>query len=272
MTKIPDIEWCEVPAGEFIMGSDDSKWDNEKPRHVVNLEYSYKAAKYPITNAQYGLFVEDKGYTTQRYWTAAGWKWKGNSLGPRDDGEPFNLSNHPVVGVSWYESVAYCRWLTEVLRDCGELADGWLIRLPTEAEWEKAARGTDGRTYPWGEGFDVEKANGEATEVKSTNAVGIFPDGVSPYGCHEMAGNVWEWGATKVEGSSYSDRKYKPYPYQVENEWTEDYLEGKHFRTLRGGAWYDGADFLRCAVRSYFNLPNFDGFDFGFRCFFVPIF
>jgi formylglycine-generating enzyme required for sulfatase activity len=209
------------------MGSDDGQ-DREKPQHTVNIPYSYKAAKYPITNAQYRLFVEDKGYTTQRYWTVAGWEWK--EANDRTDvynwGEPFTLPNHPVVGVSWYESVAYCRWLTEVMRGCGELADGWLIRLPTEAEWEKAARGTDGRTYPWGEKFDPEKANGKETEVESTNAVGIFPDGVSPYGCHEMAGNVWEWGATKVEGSSYSDRKFKPYPYQVENEWTADYLEG----------------------------------------------
>jgi len=272
MIKIPDIDWCEVPAGEFIMGGE-GKYDG-KPQHTLNLPYSYKAAKYPITNAQYELFVEDKGYTTQRYWTAAGWAWKEErkrtTAGYNRD--PFNLANHPVVGVSWYEAVAYCRWLTEVLRDCGELAEGWQIRLPTEAEWEKAARGTDGRTYPWGEGFDVEKANGEATEVKSTNAVGIFPYGASPYGCHEMAGNVWEWCATKVEGS-WSDRKYKlyPYPYQVENEWTADYLEGEYFRTLRGGAWFDVTDDLRCAYRNYYGPFNLDT-NFGLRCFFVPIF
>jgi len=269
---IPDIEWCEVPAGEFIMGSN-NHGSYERPCHVVNLPYGYKAAKYPITNAQYGLFVENKGYTTQRYWTEAGWaeKLKRKWTGPRSYPDPFNLPNHPVVGVSWYESVAYCRWLMEVLRYCGELAQGWQIRLPTEAEWEKAARGTDGRTYPWGEGFDPEKANGKETEVESTNALGIFPDGVSPYGCHDMAGNVWEWCATKVEGSSYSDRKFKPYPYQVENEWTADYLASETRRNVRCGSWYDVTDVLRCVVRNSSD-PFKDYGGVGFRCFFVPIF
>jgi len=278
MIKIPDIEWCEVPAGEFIMGSEDIL-DDERPQHTVNLPYSYKAAKYPITNLQYSLFVEAGGYDKRQYWTEAGWaekekperrSWDAENdpllpwTGPRFQVEPFNLPNHPV-GVTWYESVAYCRWLTEVMRGCGELADGWLIRLPTEAEWEKAARGTDGRTYPWGEGFDVEKANGKETEVESTSAVGIFPGGASPYGCHDMAGNVDEWCVTKYNLS------YKSYPYQIENEGTADYLEGKYNRTLRGGSWSNGASNLRCAVR--FNIVPFSNDDpFGFRCFFVPIF
>jgi len=268
MTKfVPDIDWCEVPAGEFIMGSNDGL-DREKPQHTVKLPYSYKAAKYPITNLQYGLFVEAGGYGERRYWTAAGWaeKLRRRWTGPRQSsGEPFNLANHSVVGVSWYESVAYCRWLTEVLRGCGELGEGWQIRLPTEAEWEKAARGVDGRSYPWGEGFDVEKANGEATEVKSTNAVGIFPDGVSPYGCHDMAGNVREWCATKY------GRGHKPYPYQIEDEGTADYLEANSYRVLRGGSWDFEADSLRCAVRISYDPSNF-GNSRGFRCFSIPIF
>ena len=272
MTKIPDIEWCEVPAGEFIMGERDKQ-------HTLNLPYSYQAAKYPITNAQYELFVEAGGYNKRQYWTEAGWAEKlkpqrrpwhtenDPSLLPwtaaRNYGEPFNLPNHPVVGVSWYESVAYCRWLTEVMRGCGELGEGWLIRLPMEAEWEKAARGMDGRTYPWGEGFDPEKANGKETEVESTSAVGIFPDGASLYGCHDMAGNVWEWCATQ-SGKSYR--------YKIENEWTEDYLEGKYNRMLRGGSWLDGSGNLRCAVRDD-NLPDYNNsFFIGLRCFFVPIF
>jgi len=264
MTKIPDIIWCEVPAGEFIMG-EGVEWN------ILNLPYSYYAAKYPITNVQYSLFVEAGGYGERQYWTAAGWAEKLNPqwdnepwTGPRQSrGEPFTLSNHPVIGVSWYESVAYCRWLTEVLRCCGELAEGWQIRLPTEAEWEKAARGTDGRTYPWGEGFDVEKANGKATEVESTCAVGIFPDGVSYYGCHDMAGNVWEWCATQSG---------KSYPYKIENEWTEAYLAGEDYKILCGGSWFIDSDHLRCAYR----VDNFDPYGnsstVGLRCFFVPIF
>jgi len=258
MIKIPDIDWCEVPAGKFIVGEKDKQ-------HTLDLPYSYKAAKYPITNAQYTLFVEAGGYHERRYWTAAGWKWKeGNKrMGPRSSPEPFNLPNHSVVRVSWYESVAYCRWLTEVLREHGELAEGWQIRLPTEAEWEKAARGMDGRTYPWGEGFDPEKANGKETEGEPTSAVGIFPDGASRDGCHDMAGNVWEWCATQ-SGKSYR--------YKIENEWTEDYLEGKYNRMLRGGSWLDGSGNLRCAVRDD-NLPDYNNsFFIGLRCFFVPIF
>jgi len=279
MTQIPDIAWCEVPAGEFIMGSDDGR-DNEKPQHTLNLPYTYYAAKYPVTNAQYATFVADGGYDKPQYWTVAGWAekekpqrgwWHDDNdpllpwTGPRDFGEPFNLLNHPVVGVSWYEAVAFCHWLTEKLRADGKLAEGWLIRLPTEAEWEKAARGEDGRVYPWGNEFDPEKANGKETEVESTNAVGIFPDGASPYGCHDMLGNVWEWCATK------HDRGFKPYPYKIENEWTEDYLAGATVRNVRGGSWNNESASLRCAFRNY-HYP-FTDFNYrGFRCFVVPIF
>jgi len=260
---IPDIAWCEVPAGKFIMGSDDD-YDGEK-QHTLNLPYSYKAAKYPLTNAQYQLFVDAGGYSEQRHWTAAGWAWKGKQTAQRDYGEPFNLLNHPVVGVSWYEAVAYCHWLTELLREHGKLAEGWLIRLPTEAEWEKAARGTDGRVYPWGNEFDPNKANCVKTDIRSTSAVGFFPKGKSPYGCQDMAGNGWESCATKY------DRGYKPYPYQIENELTADYLEGKYNRILRGGSWSDVSDDLRSAVR-FLNFPRSDNPYWGFRCFAVPIF
>jgi len=281
MTQIPDIAWCEVPAGEFIMGSYYGR-DNGKPQHTLNLPYSYKAAKYPITNAQYATFVADGGYDKPQYWTAAGWaeRLKPQRMSWHDEndpllpwteprqpwGEPFNLSNHPVVGVSWYESVAFCHWLTEKLRADGKLAEGWLIRLPTEAEWEKAARGTDGRVYPWGNEFDPNKANCEETDIKSTSAVGFFPKGKSPYGCQDMAGNVREWCATK---GSYGN--YKRYPYQIEDEWAADYLEGKYNGMLRGGAWGSVTDYLRCASRNFSN-PNYDNYVTGFRCFSVPIF
>jgi len=273
MTQIPDIAWCEVPAGKFIMGSD-YYHDNEKPRHTLNLPYTYYAAKYPITNAQYATFVADGGYDKPQYWTAAGWAEKEKPFwnnyepwtGSRDKGEPFNLLNHPVVEVSWYEAVAFCHWLTEKLRTDGKLAEGWLICLPTEAEWEKAARGTDGRVYPWGNEFDPNKANGGTdSEIESTSAVGFFPKGKSPYGCQDMAGNVWEWCATKWH------KDYKPYPYQIENEWTADYLEGKYNRMLRGGSWGLNSDHFRCVYR-YADDPNINYYDRGFRLFRVPIY
>jgi len=264
---IPDIAWCEVPAGEFIMGSDNHN-NREKPQHTVNLPYTYHAAKYPVTNAQYQPFVDAGGYSEQRYWTVVGWEWKKweKRTAPRPFSEPFNLSNHPVVGVSWHEAVAFCHWLTEVMREHGKLAEGWLIRLPTEAEWEKAARGTDGRVYPWGNEFDLNKANGgDESEIRSTSAVGFFPKGKSPYGCQDMAGNVWEWCATKRDGG------YKPYPYQIEDEWTEAYLEGDSYRVSRGGSWNVETDYLRCAYR--INFIPYGNFNYrGFRCFSVPIF
>ena len=272
MTKIPDLIWCEVAAGEFVMGSDAIS-EGEKPRHLLNLGYSYKAAKYPLTNVQYGLFIAADGYTTRRYWTEAGWEWqeKNQRTSAYDFGEPFNLSNYPIVGVSWYEAVAYCHWLTEVMRGLGKLAEDWVIRLPTEAEWEKAARGIDGREYPWGEEFDPNKANGEATGVQSTCAVGLFPQGVSPHGCHDMAGNILEWTTTQLADSNYAHRKYKPYPYQIENEWTAAYLSGDSYRVLRGGSWGSGANDLRCACRINYS-PSYIDRNRGLRCFCVPIF
>jgi iron(II)-dependent oxidoreductase len=135
------------------------------------------------------------------------------------------------VGLSWYEAVAFCLWLTERLGEAEQLGDDEVIRLPTEAEWEKAARGADGRRYPWGEEPDPDKANYDETGIGEPCAVGCFVNGASPYGCHDMAGNVWEWCATQWQ--SYS--KPKPYPYDVtENEWADEYLEGTNVRVLRG--------------------------------------
>jgi len=259
---IIEMVWCDIPAGEFIMGEG-------KEQHTVNIPYSYKAALYPVTNAQYKVFVTAGGYNQQSYWTAAGWKWrwkeKEKRTKARDYGDPFNLPNHPVVGVSWYEAVAYCRWLTEFLRERGELAQGWQIRLPTEAEWEKAARGIDGRVYPWGNALDPNKANYSGAKVGSTSAVGFFPQDQSPYGCQDMVGNVDEWCATKYNGD------YKPYPYKIENEWTEAYLKYEITRNVRGGSWDDESGCLRCAYRYYLNSDNNDLY-WGFRCFCVPIF
>jgi len=262
VTKLPQIAWCDIPAGEFIMGSANHH-QREKPQHSLNLPYSYRVSKYCVTHAQYKLFMAAGGYGTRRYWTATGWDWQRQKqrTEPYSFGEPFNLSNHPVVGVSWYEAVAFCHWFTAAAWERGELAADWLIRLPTEAEWEKAARGTDGRVYPWGNGADPNKANYKKTEVESTAAVGFFGRGKSPYGCQDMAGNVWEWGATHA---------YKPYPYALENEWGEEYLAGDDYRILRGGSWSSEISDLRCAARLRFS-PN-DSYNFiGFRLFCVPV-
>ncbi|MCP4288866.1 MAG: formylglycine-generating enzyme family protein, partial [Gammaproteobacteria bacterium] len=176
---LPDIVWCDVPAGEFLMGSDPKKdkeaSDWEQPQHEVRLS-AYCIDRYPVTNAQYRAFVENGGYTErwQKCWTPEGWEWKEkkNVEGPNVWGGLFDLENHPVIGVSWYEAVAFCNWLTLCLREQGKLSDGQGIRLPTEAEWEKAARGHDGRIYPWGnEKITPELVNYGDTGLGATSAV-----------------------------------------------------------------------------------------------------
>lgn len=273
------IAWQRVPKGPFTMGSDDH-YDDEKPRHEVEISYDYLISRYPITQAQYRVFVEAGGYTEQSrpYWTAAGWQEKEEKgwTGPRQYGHPYEIANHPVVGVSWYEAVAFCRWLTgwqqargldltgDALANLSGLDNNpWVIRLPTEAEWEKAARGTDGRIYPWGnEDPDSNWLNYKG-EVGHTTAVGLYPRGVSPCGCMDMVGNVWEWCATRYG---------KSYPYDTsENEWSTDYLENQSNRSRRGGAWLNVEDHCRAAYR-FNDHPLCRDLNQGFRVVVSPIF
>ena len=239
---LPDIVWCEVPSGSFLMGSTDKykrAWDAEKPTHEQEILESYAISRYPITNAQYMTFVQAGGYAERRYWTEAGWEWRESKgvIGPEEYGVPFSLLNHPVVGVSWYETLAFCRWLTDELRRKGELTWSREIVLPTEPQWEKAARGTDGHSiYPWGDELDRKRVNYNATGIGTTSAVGCFPDGKSPYGVEELSGNVWEWCRTKWEGN-YED-------YQNDND-----VQGTDHRVLRGGSFSGFTALVRCAYR-----------------------
>ncbi|MCB0187807.1 MAG: SUMF1/EgtB/PvdO family nonheme iron enzyme, partial [Caldilineaceae bacterium] len=202
------IEWCEVPAGPFLMGSD--QIENAGPQHTVDLPYTYKISRYPITNAQYRHFVDAGGYANAAYWpeAIAHERWRDGQVrvytfrdgsfidelrnANADYGEPLSLANHPVVGVSWYEALAFTRWLSDVMQESDLLPANWQITLPSEAEWEKAARGTDGRLYPWGnEEPDGARCNFDLA-VGLTVPVGNYPAGASPYGLLDMAGNVWE--------------------------------------------------------------------------------
>jgi formylglycine-generating enzyme required for sulfatase activity len=265
---LPDIVWCEVAAGSFAMGTrkgdipalqerygGDKEWyEDAVPQHPVSVA-AYYIARYPVTVAQYRAFVEDGGYAERHYWTEAGWDWrqKEGVNEAKTYRQEFSLPNHPVVGVSWYEAVAFCRWLgarmqgasgkQQVWRDDQlevlELEAGALqVRLPTEAEWERAARGTDVREYPWGDEFDAGLCNVGETGIGSTSTVGIFPGGSSPCGALDMSGNVWEW----------CQSRYAAYPYQA-GDGRED-LEATGSRVLRGGAWYVNRDFARCACRN----------------------
>jgi len=273
----PLLGFVEVPAGPFVMGEGEEAYE-------VNIPYPYYIARYPVTVAQFRAFVEDGGYAEERYWPegrAAGVWRNGKIKGflddeprdrPVDFREPFNFPNHPVVGVSWYEALAYCRWLTEKLRGWEGTPEplrtllrekGYVVRLPTEAEWEKAARGglilSDGRRnpspereWPWEGDFDPERANTVETRIRHTTAVGCFPGGASPCRVLDMAGNVWEWCQSLL-----ADYPYGP------DDGRED-LEAKGGRILRGGSWVYNRESARCAYR-YGNLPDYRNVNVGFR-------
>jgi len=257
-------EMVFVPAGPFWMGSDRRRleragvewwswFESELPQHQVALP-DYWIGQYPVTNAQYRAFIEGGGYRTRAYWTEAGWGWKGDRTQPRYwNDERYSGPQQPVVGVSWYEAVAYCRWLSE--------ATGRQYKLPSEAEWEKAARGADGRIWPWGDEWDPGKCNNNERGPHTTTPVGQYsPAGDSPYGCADMAGNVWEWCATKWEPS------YEGYR-------GDDDPEGDASRVLRGGSFYNYARFARCASRLWNLDPVYHLRNGGFRvgCGALPI-
>ena len=191
-------------------------------------------------------------------WSLAGFKGDFDEeprTGPAAYGGILDLPNHPVVMVTWYEAVAFCRWLTERLREAGEFGSDQEVMLPTEAQWEKAARGDDGRIFPWGDEFDAAKCNVYDTGIGSTSAVGMFPAGASPYGVLDLSGNVWEWCRTKWQ-DDYQD-------YEDDND-----LEGEVVRVLRGGAFYNDDLFVRCAIR-YGRGPHGRSYDVGFRVVFL---
>ena len=224
---LPDIDWVEIPAGKFIYGDD-------KPK-TISLRH-FRMARYPVTNAQYQCFIVDGGYENDAWW---------HDLARQAPARPsWRESNHPRETVSWYEAVAFCRWLDAKLRERNRLKKDEQVRLPTEQEWEKAARGTDGRTYPWGNEYQTDSANifSEEIYLSQTTASGIYPHSSSPFGVLDMAGNVWEWCSSHYEQKGESIGP----------------------RVLRGGSWYDVRATCRCAYRHWLYPVN--RFDFiGFR-------
>ncbi len=228
---IGGVEFVRVPAGKFLIGSREDNplaYDDEKPQHTLELP-EFWMARFPVTNALYAAFLGKRKHPVKD------WAQK---------------KEHPVVNVSWEDARAYCRWFNTTY--AGELKKhGLTVRLPTEAEWEKAARGTDGRMYPWGNEWDPAKANGRESGYRGTLVVGSLPDGASPYGVMDMAGNVWEWTADW----------YQAYP---ESNITSPYF-GEQFRVTRGGGWFSEAAHLRTTNRSA-TAPEARNDDLGFRC------
>ncbi|MBN1283940.1 MAG: SUMF1/EgtB/PvdO family nonheme iron enzyme [Anaerolineae bacterium] len=239
--KLPfEPEWCIVPAGPFLMGSDKSKdpkaYNDETPQRTVDIPYDYRIGKYPVTWVQFEPFVNTGGYTNRTCWTKSGWAWREKEGVVKPwlwDNADWRIANHPANGISWYEAYAYCKWLSEQF--------GYEVRLPTESEWEKAARGTDGLIYPWGNTLDKNKCNVDKFGIGGTTPVGKYsPAGDSPYGCADMVGNVWEWCLTKWE------RDY--------NSSEDNIAEDDTHRVVRGGLFYLQG-IARAAVRNY-NVPG----------------
>ena len=243
----PMLGFVEVAEGPFLMGSDKKKDaiadGDEQPEREVALP-AYFVARYPVTHAQYLAFVEAAGHSRPiaEVDEARPSEW-------RDGQPPGHLINYPVVLVTWYGTQAYCRWLTQQLRGWEKTPEplarllreeGWQVTLPTEAQCGKAARGTDGRIFPWGDEPAPHRADYHDTEIGRISAVGCFPAGASPYGAEDMSGNVWEWCATPWQ-ESYRD-------YRDDND-----PAGDAPRVLRGGAFFSDQRNVRCASRYGFS-------------------
>lgn len=195
---------AEIPAGVFLYGENKTE---------KNIDKSYFIDVYLVTNSQYRKFIKAEGYQNNDYWSEVGKKWKQDKQisKPRFwEDLKWNKSDHPVVGVSYYEAEAYAKWTGK--------------RLPTEEEWERAARGTDGRKYPWGNDFDKERCNSEESGIEGTTRVTSYPNGKSPTGCYDMAGNVMEWTESL-------------YNYEESD------------KVLRGCSWGCNRYLVRCAMR-----------------------
>ena len=253
---VPQISWAEVPEGPFLFGSsaqDKQAHPEEKPQIEIHL-CSFEIGRFPITNAQFNVFVEDGGYSTRQRecWTEAGWNWKGERTGPENTiPSEYLINNHPRVNVSFFEACAFCHWLGAKL--------GHEIRLPTEAEWEKAARGVDGRIFPWGDEFSVEQCNASETGIHQTTAVGAFPGGSSPYRIMDMSGNVWEWTLSPWTGSGYA----KLQSSSVTPCDLGTIVSGTTV-VVRGGSYWDEAPFVRSSFR-YWVDPQWPSLNRGFR-------
>jgi formylglycine-generating enzyme required for sulfatase activity len=246
------VEFIRIPAGRFLMGSkDDNRLADygEKPQHTVEIPYDYWLARYPVTNEQFAKFIEDSAYTftrkdelERRFIREKTWKLK---------------ANHPVVYVTWFDAMEYCKWLnTLIANDIGIIKAQ--LRLPTEAEWEKAARGEYGNEFPWGNEFDKDKCN----SAGGTTPVALYsPQGDSPYGVADMVGNVWEWCHSIFE----------PYHYRANDgrEQLDVPPDVEVYRVARGGAYPNRPVPVRCAWRNNL-LPRGMGDHIGFRVVVAP--
>jgi formylglycine-generating enzyme required for sulfatase activity len=248
---IPFPEMVPIPAGEFLMGSNPEKdteaSENEQPQHVLHLP-DYYLAKTPVTNRQYAAFVQKTNHEPPEH-------WKGRT-------PPRNREDDPTVYVSWDDAMAYCHWLSKVTRK--------RYLLPSSAEWEKGARGIDGRIYPWGDQWDASRCNcatehGDPTQSGVTS-VDSYPEGASPYGLLDMAGNVFEW----TRSLPSSDRQEFLYPYNPYDGRETLELEASAVSPIvRGGMFLHCPSRVRCASYDFFRT-SIGGPNRGFRVAMFP--
>ncbi|MDS4032039.1 MAG: bifunctional serine/threonine-protein kinase/formylglycine-generating enzyme family protein [Candidatus Contendobacter sp.] len=221
---LPDLVWCEVPGGKVTLERDAGTFVVE-PFHI---------GKYPVTWIQYRSFLKaDNGYRRNRW-------WQGLAVRQGESGPQYRpTDNHPAERVSWYDAVAFCRWLSARL--------GYEVRLPTEWEWQQAATGGDStNNYPWGPKWDGSRANTYESELSRSTAVGLYPHGISPVGALDLSGNVWEWCLNEHD----QPRNVTP--------------AGDARRVVRGGAWDDDRTVARAAFR-FFLAPDNRNNGLGFR-------
>ena len=201
--RLPDIVWRPVPEGEFIFGR----------RGLCDIA-EFQIGRFPVTHIQFQAFIDaTDGYRDHLWWAGLNAKGKEQQLGGPAE-SAFPIPDHPRVNVLWYDAVAFCRWLTAKL--------GYPVTLPTEQQWEKAARGPNGRIFAYGDVFDAKKGNARNSGIGMTSPVDAYPEGVSPYGLMDMSGNVWEWALTEYHDPSSEIRP------------------SNSRRVLKGGSWSCG--------------------------------
>ena len=215
--NVPDIEWIEIPKGTFLIGSspkDEEAFANERPQHEIRLD-TYYISKYPITVSQFQSYMKSVENPSRQgdYFQPS----------PHDDPETY-LNNFPIIGVDFKEAISFCEWLGKKL--------GNEVRLPTQEEWEKAARGEHGRIFPWGDEFEGDRCNAN-NNIGKLCSVGLFPNGASPYGVMDMCGNIWEWTSSI---------------WQADPGTRKDV--GK-FHEIRGGAFSSKPAAARCAYHGH---------------------
>jgi ergothioneine biosynthesis protein EgtB len=238
-----------IPAGTFQLGNEAiDALDNERPIQQVFLP-TYWLDRYPVTCQQYAHFIAAGGYQHSHWWSAAGWAWLQSSqvIQPRYWCNDSVDSDRPVCGVSWYEADAYARFVGK--------------RLPTEAEWEKAAswqpQTQRSQPYPWGRPAPDQTRCNHSHLVGKTTAVTAYPQGASAYGCHDLLGNVWEWTSDRFAGYD----GFVPFPYRG---YSQTYFDGQHY-VLKGGSWATRSWALRAAFRNWYH-PHVREVLAGFRC------